>query len=178
MVIKFVFFADLILVSIFLASCGTSIATRYQQETSSKESVKKDTTRIKYHKNFDLTNYRTKLNLPEVKKNSSSDKNVVWYNYKNSPDTSSLNKAAIKTVLGYRILVFTSDNLDEADSTKSDVSAKTNRQDVYIVFDPPFYKVEVGDFNDMDSAKNLSFQLRQMGYGDSRVISSKINIFQ
>ncbi|MHB8578819.1 MAG: hypothetical protein ACYDA4_03035 [Ignavibacteriaceae bacterium] len=161
--------------SILIASCGTSVATRYEQKPSSKENLIKETKKIKDQENFDLTNYRTKLNLPDTK-NILSKKNIVWYNYKNTPDTSST-KVVVETAQGYRILVYTSDNLDEADSTKSDVADKTNRQDVYIVFDPPFYKVEVGDFRVMEDAKNLNFQLKQVGYGDSRVISSKINIY-
>lgn len=174
---KFIFLFSFMIVSILVASCGTSVATRYEQKPSSKENSIKETKKIKEQENFDLTNYRTKLNFPDTKNISSPEKNVVWYNYKNAPDTSST-KVVIKTTQGYRILVYTSDNLDEADSTKSDVAVKTNRQDVYIVFDPPFYKVEVGDFRVMEDAKNLSFQLKQMGYGDSRVISSKINIYQ
>ena len=78
---------------------------------------------------------------------------------------------------GYRVQVLITDNLDEANNMRSDIYFKTNQKAVYIVFDPPFYKVEVGDFKNMADAKSLSFQLKQLGYSDARVINETINIF-
>ena len=70
------------------------------------------------------------------------------------------------------------DNLEEADSMRSDIYFKTTQKDVYLFFDPPFYKVLVGDFKQFSDAKNLSFKLSQMGYAESRVISDTVNVFQ
>lgn len=162
---------------IIFISCGTSIATRYQEVTSKDKTKKVDTLRVEYAENFDLTNYRTKLNLPAVKTESSRNKNPIWFNYKSKPDTSNL-RTVSKTEPGYRVLAFTSDNLNDADSMKTDISSKTGRNDIYIIFDPPFYKVQAGDFTNMTDAKNLSFQFKQLGYDESRVISSKINIYK
>ena len=158
-------------------SCGTSIATRYQEETSKTATKKVDTLRVEYAENFDLTNYRAKLKLPAVKIDSSKNKNPIWFNYESKPDTSYL-RAVSKTELGYRVLAFTSDNLNDADSMKTDISTKTGRNDIYIIFDPPFYKVQAGDFTNITDAKNLSFQFKQLGFDESRVISSKINIYK
>jgi len=162
---------------LLLISCGTSIASRYENESSRGEIKKIDTTKIKYEESFDLTNYRTKLSLPDVKKDSTPSKNTIWYNYKNQIDTSS-NKTVIKTVQGYRVLTFTSDNLDDANKLKADISSKTGRKDIYVIFDPPFYKVQIGDFKNFDEANDLSYQLKQMGYDEAKVISCSINIFQ
>lgn len=162
---------------VIFISCGTSIATRYQEESSKSEARKVDTLRVKYAENFDLTNYRTKIELPAIKTDSARNKNPIWFNYKSKPDTSTLRTVA-KTEEGYRVLAYTSDNLNDADSMRTDISTKTGRNDIYIIFDPPFYKVQAGDFTNMTDAKNLSFQFKQLGYDESRVISSKINIYK
>ncbi len=164
-----------IILPFLFISCGTSIATRY--ESSKGETKKIDTAKIKYAENFDLSNYRAKLLLPDVKKDSIPAKNEIWYNYKNPIDTSS-NKPVVKTVLGFRVLTLTSDNLDDANNIKAEITSKTGRKDIYIIFDPPFYKVQVGDFKNIDEANDLSYQLKQMGFGEAKVISTQINIFQ
>ncbi len=158
-------------------SCGTSVGSRYQESSSIDKTKKVDTLRVEYAENFNLTNYRTKLNLPAVKSDSSSNKNPIWFNYESKPDTSNL-RTVSKTEPGYRVLAFTSDNLNDADSMRTDISSKTGRNDIYIIFDPPFYKVQAGDFTNITDAKNLSFQFKQLGYDESRVISSRINIYK
>ena len=177
MVSKVLFLFFCITTSFLVVSCGTSVSTRYEQKPSIKENHTLETKKLQRQENFDLSQYRTRLNLPKIKTNPPDAGNVIWYNFKNVPDSSKM-KVVFSTSQGYRILVYTSDNLDEADSTKLDVAAKTNRQDIYIVFEPPFYKVEVGDFRTRQDADNLNFQLKQMGFSDSRVISSKINLFK
>ncbi len=177
MVSKILFLFSCITTSILVVSCGTSVSTRYEQKPTLKENAAVKTKKYQQQENFDLSQYRTRLDLPKIKSTRPDVGNGLWYNYRNLPDTSKM-KVVLNTSQGYRILVYTSDNLDEADSTKLNVATKTDRQDIYIVFDPPFYKVEVGDFRTTQDADNLNFQLKQMGFSDSRVISSKINIFK
>ena len=74
--------------------------------------------------------------------------------------------------------MFTSDNLEDADSMRSNLYFKTTQKQVYITFDPPFYKVSVGDFKYYSNANNLSFKLKQMGYGESRVVTDSINVYE
>ena len=94
------------------------------------------------------------------------------------PTKNDTNKTVIKTVPGYRVQVISTDNLDEANTIRSEIYFKTNQKAVYVIFDPPFYKVEVGDFIDINDAKNLSFKFKQMGYKDARVVNETINIFE
>jgi len=82
-----------------------------------------------------------------------------------------------KDFAGYRVLVLSTDDLDEANNLRSDIYFKTDHAAVYVIFDPPFYKVEAGDFSDINDAQSLSFKLKQMGYNEVRVVNETINKF-
>ena len=79
---------------------------------------------------------------------------------------------------GYRVQVLVTDDLDEANRLKSDVYFTKSVDEVYVDFEPPFYKVKVGDFSVQKSAEDLRFKLNQLGYKDAKVIKDKINIFK
>ena len=101
----------------------------------------------------------------------------AWYDY----DTTLSNITTgmpIKQTAGYRVLVLTTDNLDEANNMKTEIYFKTDQKPVYISFDPPFYKVKAGDFVSSTEANELGFKLNQMGYTESKVIRDTVNIFQ
>ncbi len=171
------------LCSIFFYSCSASTDTRYENKDSGeKEVTKEKEPKNKIVEDFDFTPYRTKLDIPEKKislptNTSNSD---IWYGYeKNEIDTSaSLNRKIIDKVQGYRVLILTTDNLEEANNMRSEIYFNTTQKEVYVIFDPPFYKVMVGDFTDYSEAKNLSFKLNQLGYTESRVVNETVNIFE
>jgi hypothetical protein len=79
---------------------------------------------------------------------------------------------------GYRVLVLTTDNLEEANNLKSEIYFKTYQKPVYISFDPPFYKVKAGDFINSTEATELGFKLNQMGYTEAKVVRDTVNIFK
>ncbi len=64
----------------------------------------------------------------------------------------------IGTTDGYRVQVISTDDIDEANLVRSELYEKTTRKEVYIVFEPPFYKVKVGDFTSKSEAENLTLQ--------------------
>jgi hypothetical protein len=174
-----------ILSAFFLTACGTltSTGSRYHTDRSitenkPKEVKMKDTVFVK--EDFDITPYMTKIEINDnVSEGDNSGKNNLnaWYDY----DTTQTNAPAgipIKQAAGYRVLVLTTDNLDEANNMKTEIYFKTDQKPVYISFDPPFYKVKAGDFVNSTEANALGFKLNQMGYTESKVIRDTINIFQ
>lgn len=162
-----------------LISCSASTSSRYEKKEKESEKTEKKEEADKKNEleNFDIEPYRAKIEIEE--NDNASPKNLdVWYNYENPEnlDTASLQIAGQAD--GYRVQVFVSDNLEEADSIRTELYSVTNQRAVYISFDPPFYKVKVGDFSNISEAKNLSFKLNQLGYSKSRVINDKINLFK
>jgi hypothetical protein len=171
-----IFFWLIIPFSLFLVSCGTSTGSRYPQEQVQQKKEGKDSTR--FSENFDLTKYHSKINIKEKNQAADSTTSDVWYSYNSSPNTTDTTQTVIKTLPGYRVLVLSTDNLDDANSLRSEIYFKTNHAAVYVIFDPPFYKVEAGDFTDMNDAQSLNTKLKQLGYNDVRVISETVNKFK
>jgi hypothetical protein len=163
-------------------SCGASTGERYSKnEDKNDESKTTSDQSGAIEEDFDFGPYRTKLDIPEKKLSfpSSTKSNDVWYDYEEENiDTSSSDKKIINKVSGYRVLIFTADNLEEANNMREEAYAKITQKEVYVIFDPPFYKVMVGDFTDYTNANNLSFKLNQMGYKEARVVSETVNIFE
>jgi|YelNatPaOPRAMG01_1025707.scaffolds.fasta_scaffold00174_46 hypothetical protein len=170
---------------IFFYSCGVPVGSRYAQET--KETSTEKTTKEKKSvekvdnnnpENFNLDKYRSRIEIKDNKSDSTDHDLDAWYNYHVLPNKSDTSKTIIKNVPGYRVQVASTDNLDAANQLRSEIYFKTNQKAVYVIFDPPFYKIEIGDFIDINDAKNLSFKLKQMGYPEARVVNETINIFE
>lgn len=164
-------------------SCSASTGGRYssdEEKTDDSKTVSDDEKTGTIKEDFDFTPYRTKLDIPEKELNfpTSSKSQDVWYDYEEEDIDTSLVKKIINKVSGYRVLILTTDNLEEANNMRSITYFKTIQKQVYVIFDPPFYKVMVGDFTDYTNAKNLSFKLNQMGYAEARVVNETVNIFE
>lgn len=166
----------LILIS-FIYSCGSSTGSRYMDKsTSSSNSNEKKTTEL--IEDFDMQKYKTEITLPQSKEsNVIENSGQLWYDYSTKTDDQKP-KTLIGTQDGFRVLVLTTDNLEEANQIKTDMIFKKYADDVYIDFVPPFYKVKLGDFIKQKNADELKFKLTQSGYKDAKVISDIINLFK
>lgn len=167
----------LILPSVFY-SCGASSTVRYDRTKEEKKEAKNES-ESSYKEDFDVVPYMTTIDIEEKSpENSNTPDLTPWYGYEEKDTSASAEKEIVGTTNGFRVQVFASDNLQDADSLKSELSMKVTQKKIYVIFDPPFYKVVVGDFTSMSDAKDLNFKLTQMGYTESRVIASTVNIFE
>jgi hypothetical protein len=178
---KYIFFF-LLIITISLYSCGTitSVGSRFHQteKESTESSGTKNIDTLVYKEDFDISPYKVNINISDsiprfFTKTESGLK--VWYNY-DSLITDTIGTKTSRLMPGYRVLVATTDNLDEANKVKSEVYFRMDKNPVYISFDPPFYKVKAGDFINSSDANEFSFKLNQMGYSDSKVIRDTVNI--
>ncbi len=78
-------------------------------------------------------------------------------------------------VTGYRIQLRQTEDAEEAKNVQKDAILRFN-YDVYRVFDPPFYKVRVGDFLNWYDAEKLQKLAIQKGYHEAWVIRTKVNL--
>ena len=172
-------------IALSLTSCGTitSTGSRFHSEkgileSKPKEVKKSDTVYVK--EDFEITPYKTKIEISDtsLQLNKKGQNNLnAWYGYDTTNSYSGLSKS-IKMAAGYRVLVLTTDNLDEANYMKVEIYFKTDQKPVYISFDPPFYKVKAGDFINSTEASEFGFKLNQMGYTESKVVRDTVNIFR
>jgi hypothetical protein len=164
------------LFALMFASCSATSTVRYDRENEKKPNVE---TEQKSKEDFNIIPYRTTVDIKEKKSNEaeSSDLNP-WYGFEQKDTSMFQEKKIVGTANGFRVQVLATDKLEQADSLKTDLNFKVTNKNIYVIFDPPFYKVEVGDFTSMSEAKDLNFKLNQMGYTESRVIASTVNIFE
>jgi SPOR domain len=158
-----------------LAGCSSSQTGR--NGTAKESSNESELAANKLNENFDLTPYHEQINISEVSQSSDINKFDIWYSYPQT-DTSKIDSSSFVSVLepGYRVVVLSTDDLQKANELKSELYFKTNQKNIYLDFEPPFYKVKIGDFTSLHEANNLIFKLNQLGYKDARVISEDVNV--
>jgi len=157
---------------LFFYGCGSSTDSRYDK--SDKESEEEKTTETKEKETpsvpFDFTPFHSTF---DFEKDKPTKEYTPWYGY----DSVDINKedGNIIEVSGFRVEVKAAESLDEANSLKAELNFSIP-QKVYIIFDPPFYRVRVGDYEKRNSAEDQLFKLRQMGYQESRVVTDSVRI--
>jgi cell division protein FtsN len=177
---KFIIYSAGSIISLFLLSCGTSTGSRYERSSEKKKTSASSGDSIRVENKFDMAPYRAIINLPDPEKKDTLPEPDIWYAYENNEpgaDTTSAQTSAGKKD-GYRVQVYSTDDLDEANNLRSELIFKINQKNVYVIFDPPFYKVRVGDFLNNSDANQMNFKLNQMGYTESRVIKDSVNVYQ
>lgn len=65
---------------------------------------------------------------------------------------------------GYRVQVFSVTDRGEAQRFYEDARRRLNREDIYLQFEPPFFRVRVGNCRSRDEAEDLVRELEQAGY--------------
>jgi len=180
----FIYFTSLSLITLLIYSCGTSTSSRYEKKEEEVEK-KKPVKKVEISEDFDITPYRTKIEIKEKEKTIQQDL-IPWYGYEDDSLKEAENESLeiipdsteVSTASGFRVEVISTDDLEEANSIRSEIYFKTNQKAVYIIFDPPFYRVQVGDFLNREEANQLLFKLNQMGYTNARVIQETVNVYQ
>ena len=77
---------------------------------------------------------------------------------------------------GYRIQVFATGNIDDANAMRQTAVQRLPDDSVYVVFDPPVYKVRVGDFRTRVEANQRLGVISALGFADAWVVGDKITI--
>jgi hypothetical protein len=163
--------------SILIASCASSTGSRYSTEQVKSNSDSLSNFSKENKEDFDISPYKTKIQISSDDSKDANNKNGIWFNYAETTTEKNI-KTLNGTKDGYRVLVITTDNIEEANQIKADVYFSKNADEVYVDFEPPFYKVKVGDFSDKKTAEDLRFKLNQLGYKESKVVKETINIYK
>ncbi len=160
-----------------ISSCGTSIDStsgRYKHEDEAKVQTKEESA-SPLIEDFDFSPYF--LKIPDEKPKQSaptSNKDELWWNY---PKVDTSQKITVRQP-GYRVQVLATDDLDEAQQIRSDIYFKTNKNNIYISFQAPLYKVKVGDYATPSGANNLAFKLNQLGFSPTQIVADTVNLLQ
>ena len=160
---------------IFLIGCSASTGSRYETKTKTDKETSTEVTK-EVSEDFDIKPYQTEIDIEAPPITTDKLPSDVWYGYADS--TYNENRKIVGTADGFRVQVMSIDDIEEANLVRAEIYEKTNRKEVYIIFEPPFYKVKVGDFISKPDADNLRFKLNQLGYTESKVVQETINLFE
>jgi hypothetical protein len=178
---KMKFILTLIIASatgIYFFGCSASTGSRYEKNEV-KEVVnhdQKDEDYTQTEEYFDITPYKTEIKLETEELQAGTLPPDIWYEY--GEDSNDSQKSVVGTTDGYRVQVVATDDIEEANQIRSEIYTKTTNKQVYVNFEPPFYKVKVGDFTSRQDANDLKFMLNQLGYKEARIVQETINLFE
>lgn len=176
-----IYFFFLAVVVFLFTFCSAQPTVRYEEKSKNTDStteteISKES--VKFDEKFDITPFRTEIKLPEKKTEISKSSDEIWYQYEVNTDASLKSKKIKGTTKGFRVQVIATDDLDEANKIQDELKLIKGSNEIYSVFEPPFYKILMGDFRTSDEANSLRFKLNQLGYSDSKVVKSTINLFE
>jgi hypothetical protein len=75
---------------------------------------------------------------------------------------------------GFRIQIFSSASIDDANAARTGALARFAQDSVYVVYDPPVYKVRVGDFVNRYEANQRLPEFGDKGYKDAWVVPDRV----
>lgn len=106
------------------------------------------------------------ISIEETEKTHTSLEDRLFIQEESSDDS---------VVTGYRVQLVQTTDPDEAKNVERDAIFRFN-EEVYRVFDAPFYKIRVGDFVNWYDAEKLQKLAIQKGFREAWVIRTKINL--
>jgi hypothetical protein len=152
----------------FLASCTASRETAPDEASSGKQ--------VGRQSKAPLSVYEATLNPSDF----DEDVNIVRKTHAEVDTTLPLTIPTDSTVVeeeivqGFRIQIYTSPNIDDANAARLVAAKEFPADSVYVVYDPPVYKVRIGDFtNRLEASRKLSDVISSQ-YPDAWLVTDKI----
>ncbi|HEY0273318.1 MAG TPA: SPOR domain-containing protein [Chitinophaga sp.] len=87
-----------------------------------------------------------------------------------------INTLAIRSQPGFRVQVVSTNKRAEANEVKARVMQQFPQYRTYLDYNPPYFKVRVGDFKSRDEASDLRDKLSSVMPGSIFVVPTTINI--
>jgi cell division protein FtsN len=78
------------------------------------------------------------------------------------------------TTSGYRVQIFSSSTRHAAEESQTQASAQLNRDDVFIDFEPPYFKVRIGNFQARKDAEKFLDEAKKKGYETPFIVQAQI----
>ena len=82
------------------------------------------------------------------------------------------------TVFGWRVLLDQFNRHADAAELQRDARRRLGRDDIYVTFNPPWYKVEVGNYLYETKAREEADRLKRRGYENALKVRGKITVVQ
>ena len=78
-----------------------------------------------------------------------------------------------REIWGYRVQIYLSLQQDDAENVANAARGKIDEK-VFVEFDPPYYKVRIGNCTNSEDVEELLNKVKRAGYPDAWVVRAKI----
>lgn len=151
----------LFLLAIVLWGCsGTKEAERKTESAATPGDVLQ-----RYEKTFNPADYDADIKL--VKQAEKTQRSVVEAAHV-------VTTAVPETIPGFRVQVLLTQDIDHAVQIKDSVEHLLSDEWVYIVFDSPYYKVRLGNYEDRASANPALKRLGSLGFKEAWIVPDNV----
>ncbi len=167
---KVTFASTLLASAVFctLLGCSPSNPEVTGEQKQSQESQKEMKRPLSYYEaTLDPSQYEDDVEVVEKKKQEERDTTQLQI-----PKDSTVVQETSQ--LGFRIQIYSTSNIDEALTMRTNVLAKLPHDSVYVVYDPPVYKIRLGDFPTRYDASIELPTIVNMGYTDAWIVPDNI----
>lgn len=113
-----------------------------------------------FEMSFNPSDYDEEIRLEEKKKESVEIKPKEKVNQ--------------EIINGFRIQIAMTKEINEANTIKNDLINLFPEQNVYVIFESPYYKIRLGDFTDKESANRILPNIVDKGYKSAWVVPDKV----
>lgn len=169
----FLYVSAFILIALVIGGCSaTPTSDRFGKYKGDKQEEGSS-----LNESFELSRFPVKLTLPPEpsflsRSTTTGAHEGFWLTYQDDP----LNRIDVNKVKrnGFRVLAKTTKNSEEADSLKSYLYFISGRQGTYVDYDPPLYKIKLGDYVKQSHARDVLYFVSQLGFKNSIVISDSV----
>jgi hypothetical protein len=154
-------------IALFLSGCGSTGSSR-KESTSLPEEREQKVPLSQFEKAFNPSDYDDEIEEIQKQHVLEQQKTTAAAHQEDSVVVES------EYAQGYRIQIFATGNIDEANAMRMTALQHITEDSLYVVFDPPVYKVRVGDFRTRTEAKLKLGEIVGFGFADAWVVSDKI----
>ena len=79
-------------------------------------------------------------------------------------------------VNGYRVQIYTTDDLDKAKAKIIIYNGMFNPENVKLDFDPPYFKIRIGNLRNRDEAEKFKEKLANMGFRNLIIVPARVMV--
>lgn len=164
---KYSVIATLLLLGIFLLSgCGSTEEAR-KDASAQPDEQERWVPLSQYERTFHPTDYDQEIEAVQTRHKVELERAAT-----RSPADSVVLESEFSQ--GYRIQIFATASIDEANAMRLTAAQRVTEDSLYVVFDPPVYKVRIGDFRTKAEANLKLGSVSAMGFTDAWVVGDKI----
>jgi len=160
-------------ISIFLAGCGSSAETIIREEPVEKN---KPVLKQRGPEKRPLSYYEATLRPSDFDKEIEEVQRLHIEERAQRELIIPKDSLALleETILGFRIQILSTANVDDAEVSKLTAQELFFSDTVYVVYDPPVYKVRVGDFETRLQANRRLPDVQERGFRDAWVVPDNV----